>query len=532
MKNKKPVYDIIAIGSGAGGLVTSKQSGRRGAKSALISEKLAGGDCLNVGCVPSKALLHAAKTINIIRNNHEKYFLRNENKPNDVMQSVNFPYIMERMRQLRTKISPADGHHATVGTGAHVFQGRGIFTSPNTIKVVSSLDYNTVLIPELKFHKAVVATGGRPAIPESIPGLLESPYTTNESIFNMQTLPKTMMILGSGVVALEMAYCFASFGTNVTIIQRKRTLFESKDGDSEASTIIQTTLEKLGVTFLNEASIMNVKTLRERGSDDPTKEHPLIEVSIETVSSSQNGQVNSNNIKTIQKNRNTETNVYECECLLIAIGRQANVNNLGLAEANVDYKPTDGILINDYGQSTSNPNVYAVGDCVAGVPRLTHVAGEMAKLAIQNSLFSDTWKVSSLVIPSVMYTNPEYATVGIYSKQMADRMNMEVDVYRTSLEHNDRAILEDSNSCTDGSIGGGGGFCSIICKKDTDTIIGCTIVSERAGEMINEITSAIKHNISLYNVGRTVHAYPTTGELIMSCGIQYINTKVVKQFQQ
>lgn len=138
----------------------------------------------------------------------------------------------------------------------------------------------------------------------------------------------------------------------------------------------------------------------------------------------------------------------------------------------------------------------------------------MAKLVVQNSLFGDDWALSSLVVPAVAYTEPEYATAGIYSEAMAEKQGLEVDTYRAGLEHNDRGILESSNI----------GFCKIFCKKGTDEIVGCTIVAERAGEMINEVTLAMKNNIGLRAIGRNIHAYPTTGEAVMGCGIQYINS--------
>lgn len=482
------LYDLIAIGAGAGGLVSSKQSARRGAKSAMISEKLAGGDCLNVGCVPSKALLHAAKTINTIRNGQQYIVSSNDNDNNIV---VNFEHIMQRMRYLRTKIAPDDGHAGTSGTGAHVFQGRGEFINKDTIRITSNSNSEPI---EIKFRKAVIATGGRPSIPTNIPGLLEAPYTTNESLFNLITLPKNMIILGSGVVALEMAYCFATFGSKVTVLIRKKSLFESKYGDIESSQIIQKALENVGVTFINEANIKQVNTIRPI-NENYIKELPLMEVTIETKGKQ-------------------EPIVLECECLLVATGRSPNIEKLGLENAGIDYKNGKGIVVNDLAQSISNPNVYAVGDCVADVPRLTHVAGEMAKLVIQNSLFNDTWALSSLVIPAVMYTDPEYANVGIYSNEMAIKHNIEVDIYRASLEHNDRAILEENNI----------GYCTIICQKGTDKILGSTIISERAGEMINEVTLAMKNNIGLRAIGRNIHSYPTLGEVVMSCGISYINS--------
>jgi len=206
-----------------------------------------------------------------------------------------------------------------------------------------------------------------------------------------------------------------------------------------------------------------------------------------------------------------DTLELECECLLVATGRSPNVEGMGLEAANVDYDPKRGILIDDNARSPGNPNVYAVGDCCAGVPRLTHVSGEMAKVVVQNALFQDSWKVSSLVIPACMYTEPEYATAGLSTAP-----DDEVDTYMTTLEHNDRAILDGDNHH---------GFVKILCKKGTGSIVGCTIVAARAGEMINEVTLAMKNDIGLEGIGRNIHAYPTTGEAIMMCGLQLINSK-------
>jgi pyruvate/2-oxoglutarate dehydrogenase complex dihydrolipoamide dehydrogenase (E3) component len=452
-------------------------------------------------CVPSKALLRVAKAIREVRRAsqfgiHFKATTTSttEDDPTSPQIEIDFPMIMRRMRQLRSQISPADGHDGTTITGAHVYQGFGKFTSPNTIQVrhINPMNTTTDSFTELTFNKAVIATGGRPAIPTDIEGLTEAPYTTNEILFNLETLPPRMIVLGAGIIALEMAQCFATFGSQVTVLQRStKPLFASTQGDTEAAKLLQDELEESGVQFIQGTTKL-VTTVRAHNMQDTTQ-HPLMRLSIEDSS----GQIKE----------------LECECLLIAIGRVANVENIDLEKADVQYEIGKGIIVNDYAQSVSNPNVYAVGDCVAGVPRLTHMSGEMAKLVVQNSLFRDDWKLSSLVVPAVMYTEPEYATVGISSIEMASKQAMEVDTYRTGLEHNDRAILESSNR----------GFVKIFCHKGTDEIVGATIVAERAGEMINEITLAMKNNIGLRAIGRNVHSYPTTGEAVMGCGIQYIN---------
>jgi pyruvate/2-oxoglutarate dehydrogenase complex dihydrolipoamide dehydrogenase (E3) component len=471
-KNQEPypVYDMIAIGAGAGGLVSSKQAARRGAKSAMISEHLAGGDCLNVGCVPSKALIRSARAVSQVRKAAALGIVTGE-------ITVDFPAVMQRVRQSRAKIAPADGHEGTESTGAHVFQGRGRLTGPNTVEVNGQT---------LKFKLCVLATGGRPTTP-NVPGLKEAPYTTNERLFNLETLPPRMIIMGAGVIALEMAQTFALLGSQVTVLNRSSRLFQSKGGDKEAAEILQKELEEDGVTFLSSSKVNKVETIEKGGQDSL----PLMKVSVDDQE-------------------------LECECLLVATGRSANVEDVGLEAAGVEYKTGAGIIVNDLAQSVSNPAIYAVGDCVAGVPRLTHMSGEMAKLVVQNGLAGDDWKISSLVVPAVAYTEPEYATVGISSEDQASKKGIEVDVYRGGLEHNDRAILEASNV----------GFCKIVVKKGTDEIIGATIVAERAGEMINEVSLAMKNKLGLYAIGRNIHAYPTTGEAVQGCGVQYINSKL------
>ena len=263
--------------------------------------------------------------------------------------------------------------------------------------------------------------------------------------------------------------------------------------------------------FLSNAKIEKVETVH-RGEEggregktngttekDKAKALPLMTVSIDTV---------------VNHTTSEDSVQLDCECLLVATGRTANVENCGLDAGNVTYELGKGVQVNDYGQSISNPAVYAVGDCVANVPRLTHMAGEMAKLVVQNSLADDDWKLSSLIVPAVMYTSPEYATVGLASQAAVDHAGMpDCDVYETRLEHNDRGITDGTNI----------GFCKILVQKDTDTILGATIVSDRAGEMINEISLAMKNKLGLSAIGRNIHAYPSLGEAVMGCGVQYIN---------
>jgi len=475
----------------------------------MISGELAGGDCLNAGCVPSKALLRCAKMIREARkaatpNNEFGISFRSKSgvEPMEVDVQVDFPKIMERMRKLRSHIAPIDGHDRGSSLGTQTFQGKGVFTSPSTIEVVEhGKSVGDPSNPTLHFRKAVVATGGRPYVPDTIKGLKDAPYTTNLNLFNLQSLPKRMVVLGAGIVALEMAQAFATFGTEVTVLQRSRLLSK---GDDEAAHVLEAALEKEGVKFLSGVTVDEVETLR-RPSSNTDAELPLMSVSLTC-------------------NEHSSKVSLECECLLLALGRIANVESMGLEDGDVDFHPTKGVLVNDYAQSISNPNVYAVGDCVANVPRLTHMSGEMAKVVVQNSLFDGQWKLSTFVVPAVMYTEPEYAVVskvisldenGLVVPTPAEDP-AELDVYKAELQHNDRAILDSSDA---------DGFVKIFCKKNTGTIVGCTIVSTRAGEIVNEVALAIKHGIDLEGLGRNIHSYPTLGEAVMGCGLQYINSK-------
>ena len=279
-------------------------------------------------------------------------FTTGDGEPLDgVKVDVDFGRVMRRMRSLRAQIAPVDGHDRGDSVGVQTFQGRGVFTSPNTIEVVEhGRELGDEKNPTIHFRKAVIATGGRPTVPGDVSGLKDAPYTTNLNLFNLQQLPRRMVVLGAGIVALEMAQAFAAFGSEVTVLARSRPL---SSGDDEASKVIRATLEKDGVRFLTGASVREVRTIRRPSSET---ELPLMSLSLSC------------------NERDAEVEL-DCECLLLATGRTANVEDMGLEEGGVDFHPTRGVLVNDFAQSRSNPNVYAVGDCVANVPRLTHGKG-------------------------------------------------------------------------------------------------------------------------------------------------------------
>ena len=483
------VYDLIAIGAGAGGLVSAKQSGRRGARSAMISEHLAGGDCLNVGCVPSKALLHCARVAREARSAVQEGFLIGGAEP----LRVDFAAVMKRMRSLRAKISAADSHTATVAAGADVYQGRGRFVGPHSIMVNGRT---------LHFKKAVVATGGRALVPD-IPGLAEAPYMTNGTLFNLTALPKHLVVFGAGAVGLEMAQAFAAFGSSVTVLVRSsRVLSRESEEMAEA---VQRALVADGVQFVNKVRVDQVLTHAVGGAGGTTGE---------AHDGDSDHQLPSLEVKFTQDCGPGCARCYSftCDALLVATGRVPNVTDLGLGEAGIQFHPEEGIQVNDLG-ATSNADVFAVGDCVAGMPRFTHVAGEMAKLVVQNALFGDAWKLSKLLVPRCVYTDPEAASVGLTPEQAAVQ-GVPIDRYATQLEHNDRAILEDQ--------AGAHGFVEIYCKKDTETIVGAAMVAPHAGDLISEVTLAMQSGAGLATLARVIHPYPTHAEAIMGCGLGYI----------
>jgi len=475
------VYDLIAVGAGAGGLVSAKQSARRGAKSALIERHLAGGDCLNIGCVPSKALLRCSRAIA-------------ENRRLDLglvdngSTAIDFAKVMERMRRLRAQIAPVDSYEATVKAGADMYTGSAVFKGPHEVEVAGQL---------LQFRKAVIAAGGRAMVPP-IPGLDDVPYMTNATLFNLTKRPPRMVVLGAGPIGCEMAQAFARFGTNVTVIDLMTQNMPAED--PQAAQVVRRALEEDGVRFLLGATTQRVEHKPIKAEEDQA--WPEITLHVNTGG-----------------DESAAVEEVGCEVLLVATGRVPNVEGLGLKAANVEYDKR-GIIIDDE-LRTSNPDILAIGDC-CNQPQLrfTHMAGTMAGMAVQNSLFADSGslpvnapssKLSEIVVPRCTYTEPEVASAGLNALS-AEKSGVEVDTYTFSFDDNDRCILEGSF---------GGCFVRIHCKKGTEEIVGCVVVSERAGEVLMEITVAMQNGIGISKLARTVHPYPIMGEGVQQCGLQF-----------
>ena len=459
----KERYNLVVIGAGAGGLVTSAGAAGVGAEVALIEEHLMGGDCLNVGCVPSKALLKSAKVAQMIRK-AATYGVHVEGEVR-----VNFSEVMERMRRLRADISPVDSTTRYANTlGVDVYMGRAQFTGPDTV---------TVNGKTLRFAKAVIATGGTAAIPD-IPGLDNIPYLTNASVFNLTELPKRLGVLGAGPIGIEIAQAFKAFGAEVTVLNRGKEILEKED--REAAQIVREALEREGVHFV----LGNAPELfRHGGAASPV-------------------------IVTLQDKRE-----LKFDALLIATGRKPSVAGLGLEAAGVSFNPRVGVTVDERLQTTNN-NIYAVGD-VASRYQFTHAADFMARIAIRNALFFGRASAAKMLIPWATYTDPEIAHVGLYPRDLDER-NIPFDTYTREFSDVDRTILDGENR----------GFVKIHVKKDTDNIVGATIVGAHAGDMISELTLAIQNNVGLGTIANVIHPYPTAAEAIRQCGDAYNRTRL------
>ncbi len=457
----KPSYNLVVIGAGAGGLVSAAGAAGVGARVAIIESHLLGGDCLNVGCVPSKALLRCAKAAAEVRD-AARFGVKIEGEIR-----VDFGYVMERMRRLRAQISPVDSaKRYSEQLGVDLFIGRGVFTGKNTIEVNGK---------SLTFAKAVIATGGTAAIPH-IPGLAEAPYFTNNSIFNLTELPRRFGVIGAGPIGLELAQAFQRLGSQVTIFSRTDRIMPKED--PEAAEIVKRSMQKDGVSFC-----LNVKYKRVEGRMDD------------------------GSVRVVLDDNGAEIS-HEFDGLLVATGRKPSVNGLGLEKAGVEFDARKGVQVNDKLQTT-NPDIYAVGD-VASTYQFTHMADFMARLVIKNALFFGRDKVSNLLIPWATYTDPEVAHVGLYEKDLEER-KIPFTTFKRELSDVDRGIVDGVEA----------GYVKIHVAKGKDRILGATIVGRNAGDMISEISVAIQGGIGLGSLASVIHPYPTTAEAIRQCGDAY-----------
>jgi pyruvate/2-oxoglutarate dehydrogenase complex dihydrolipoamide dehydrogenase (E3) component len=463
-KNPRPAprYNLVVIGGGTAGLVSAVGAAGLGAKVALIEKHFMGGDCLNVGCVPSKAIIRAARAVAAVREAGEF----GVNVPPGT--TADFGRVMERMRRLRADISPHDSAQRFTELGVDIFLGAGKFTGPDTVEVGGQT---------LRFAKAVIATGARAAAPP-IPGLKDVPYLTNETLFSLTELPKRLGVIGAGPIGCEMAQSFARLGAEVFLVKAEHGILPREDRDAAA--VVESAMVRAGVKVLGRGKELQL-----------AKDANGIGLQ---VASAGNG--------------------YDVpvDQVLVAVGRAPNVEGLGLETVGVEFDKK-GVKVNDRLQTT-NPRIYACGD-ICSPYQFTHAADFMARIVIQNALFKGRAKASSLIIPWATYTSPEVAHVGLYERD-AKTQGIEVDTFTQELSKVDRAILDGETE----------GFVRVHVRKGTDELVGATVVAAHAGELIGELTLAMKGELGLKTIGGTIHPYPTQAEAIRKTGDLYNRTRL------
>jgi pyruvate/2-oxoglutarate dehydrogenase complex dihydrolipoamide dehydrogenase (E3) component len=458
-----PRYNLVVIGAGTAGLVAAAGAAGLGARVALVERELMGGDCLNVGCVPSKALIRAARAAAEVRRAGDF----GVEVPPGVR--VNFPAVMERMRRLRAALSPTDSATRFRGLGVDVFFGQARFVGRDLVEVGDKM---------LRFQKAVLATGTRARRPP-VPGLAEAGFLTNETVFSLTELPRRLAVIGAGPVGCELAQSFARFGSEVFVIGKQPQVLPREDRD--AAERVARAMGQDGVQMVLGSDVRQVekqgadKILRVRWGD-----------------------------------RDAEIRADE---ILVGTGRSPNVEGLNLEAAGVDYDTKNGVKVNDR-LRTSNRRIYAAGD-ICSPYKFTHAADAMARIVLRNALFLGRARASALVIPWCTFTDPEIAHVGLYEAQARER-GMALDTFVQEFNHVDRAVLD----------GAGEGLVKVHVKKGGDRIVGATIVAPHAGEMISELTLAMVGKLGLGTLARTIHPYPTQAEAIKKTGDAYYRTRL------
>jgi len=456
-------YNLVVIGAGTAGLVTAAGAAGLGAKVALIERDLMGGDCLNVGCVPSKALIRAARAFAQVRDAGE-FGVHTDGEPN-----VDFGAVMERMRRLRSGIAPHDSAQRFRDLGIDVFMGSAQFEGEGRLRVGDQT---------LEYAKAVIATGARASAPP-IPGLEDAGYLTNETVFSLTELPPRMVVIGAGPIGCELAQSFARFGSQVVLLEATEGILPREDPDAAAR--IDSALKTDGVKIVCGGKAANVRVEGEE--------------------------------KIIEAECHGEQHEIRCDAILVGVGRAPNVQGMGLESVGVEYDERKGIEVNDK-LRTSNKHIFAAGD-VCSMYKFTHAADAMARIVLGNALFFGRGKVSDLLIPWCTYTDPEIAHVGLYEHEAREK-GIEIDTFTIEMADVDRAILDGETE----------GYLKVHTRKGKDEILGATMVASHAGDMISEITLAMKAGKGLGTIASTIHPYPTQAEAIKKAGDAYNRTRL------
>jgi pyruvate/2-oxoglutarate dehydrogenase complex dihydrolipoamide dehydrogenase (E3) component len=444
----------VVVGGGSAGLVAAYIAAAVKAKVTLVEKRRMGGDCLNTGCVPSKALIRTARLLAHIRRAPEFGVRRAE-------ADFDFADAMERVRRVVQTVAPHDSVERYTGLGVEVIEGEAKIVSPWSVSITTAAGTRT-----LTARSIVIAAGARPFVPP-IPGLADIGYLTSDTVWDLRVLPKRLVVLGGGPIGCELAQCFARFGSQVTLIEKLPRLLIHEDPDAAEAVRRRFVEEGVDLRFEHTARRFSI----ESGEKVLIAEHRGMEIRI------------------------------PFDEVLVAVGRIANTQGYGLEDLEIPTTPAHTVETNEFLQ-TVYPNIYACGD-VAGPFQFTHTAAHQAWYASVNALFGDfkRFRADYRVIPWATFTDPEVARVGLNEQEAAkNSIPHEVSVY--GLDELDRAIAD----------GEAHGFVKVLTVPGRDRILGVTMVGERAGDLIAEFVLAMKHGIGLNKVLGTIHVYPTLAE--------------------
>jgi pyruvate/2-oxoglutarate dehydrogenase complex dihydrolipoamide dehydrogenase (E3) component/uncharacterized membrane protein YdjX (TVP38/TMEM64 family) len=442
--------NIVVIGAGSGGLVASYIAAAVKAKITLIEKHKMGGDCLNTGCVPSKALIRSARFLAQSRRAVEFGFKTAE-------VDFDFADVMERVSRVVKTVEPHDSVERYTGLGVEVIEGEAQITSPFCVEINGR---------EIRTKNIIVATGARPFVPP-IDGIDQIDYFTSDNLWEIRQLPKRLLVLGGGPIGCELAQSFARFGSAVTIVEMAPRLMIREDDDVVALVAERFRDEGIDLRMGHKAKAFRLEGER----------------------------------KLLVAEYNGEDVTIEFDQLLVAVGRAANVSGFGLEELGVRLTERRTIEVNEFLQ-TNFPNIYACGD-VAGPYQFTHTAAHQAWYAAVNALFAGfkRFRVDYSVIPFATFTDPEVARVGLNELEALEK-NVAYEVTIYGLDDLDRAIADGENF----------GFVKVLTVPGKDKILGATIVGEHAGDLIAEFVAAMKHGFGLNKILGTIHIYPTWTE--------------------
>ena len=444
--------NLVVIGAGAGGLVSSYIAAAVKAKVSLIEKHQMGGDCLNTGCVPSKALLRSAKLANELKKGEALGFT-------GVQGQVDFPAVMQRIQRVIADIEPHDSVERYTGLGVEVIQGQAKILTPWTVEVNGQT---------LSSRNLIIAAGARPFVPD-IPGLDQVRAYTSDSIWTLREQPRWLLVLGGGPIGCELAQAFQRLGSQVIQVERGGRLLPREDANASEAVMASLRADGVDLRLQHQAERFEVV-------DGETR---MIARNLETG----------------------EPVTIAFDCLLLALGRKANVSGYGAEELGLTLRD-NGTLETDEYLATRFPNIFAVGD-VTGPYQFTHVASHQAWYAAVNALFSGfkRFKADYRVIPHCTFTDPEVARVGL-SEGEAQAQNTAYEVTRYGIDDLDRAIADEAAH----------GYVQVLTEPGKDRILGVTIVGEHAGELLTEYVLAMKHNLGLNKILGTIHSYPTMSE--------------------